>query len=508
MSKTINPRQRLIKNIFSSWSSTLITAIIALFMSPFLVHTLGKEQYGIWALVLSIISYTKLLNAGMNQTLSRFAPKCYATKDYNNLNQVINSVFLIFCISGVLVLIVSIIIAYYFIDFFNIDSQYLEMARNVLLLIGLNQALLFFYIVPSACGPFHRYTITNWISIIKTILGALLTVYFLKLGYGLLAMAIITVFITLSSSQIQTIIRNRIVPQIRYSIKYITKTRILEMLNYGGISFLIVATYMIIFNTDNIVIGIFQTTTAVTFYSIAGNLIGYLRIIAHSVSIPLTPLVSHMDSSSNFDEIKILYYNITKKLYYLYGAVCISIIFWGESFIFLWMGEDFDSTVKVLYILIIPICLCLPQLPANSVLLGIGKHKLLFYILAAEAVTNIVLSIILVQKWGIYGVAWGTAIPQLIIYSFVYPWFFNKTISGNLKLFYKQLIKMSFYGVLFTLPISFLLLEFNYQFNWIGFLVNVTIISISIALGFFLVVLNKDEKIKVKNKIRNLLPFS
>lgn len=499
------PNQRLYKNVFSSWSSTFITAVISLFMSPFLVHTLGKEQYGIWALALSIISYTALINAGMNQTLSRYAPKYYAIEDYHSLNQVINSIFFIFSISAVLVLIITVIIAYFFIDFFNIEVQYLEIARNVILLVGLNQALIFFYIAPSACSPFHRFTIVNSIVIFKNIIGALLVFYFLKRGYGLYALAIITLVLTITSLQFITIIRNKIVPQIRYSFKFITKSRLKEMLNYGGISFLIVATYLIIFNTDNIVIGIYQTTTAVTFYSIAGNLIGYIRVIANAIGVPLTPLISHMDSISNFDEINKLYYNISKKLYYIYTALCVSTFMFGEKFIFLWMGKDFDSTGKVLMILIIPACLYLPQIPANSVLLGIGKHKQLLYILAAEAISNIILSIILVQKWGIYGVAWGTAIPQLVIYSFIYPWFFNKTISGNLKLFYVQLLKISFYGVLFTLPVSFFLIMYNESLNWFGFIINVVLVLIFIILGFYLMVLNKDEKMKIMAMIRKIL---
>ena len=206
------PAQRLNKNIFSSWSSTLITAIIALFMSPFLVHTLGKEQYGIWALVLSIISYTSLFNAGMNQTISRYAPKYYATEDYYNLNEVINSIFLIFAISGILVIIASIIIAFFFMDLFNIENQYLEISKYVLLIVGLNQAVVFFYIAPSACSPFHRFTIVNNIEIIKNILSALLVIYFLKKGYGLYTLAIITLVMTITSLQLRTIIRNKIVP--------------------------------------------------------------------------------------------------------------------------------------------------------------------------------------------------------------------------------------------------------------------------------------------------------
>ena len=43
------------------------------------------------------------------------------------------------------------------------------------------------------------------------------------------------------------------------------------------------------------------------------------------------------------------------------------------------------------------------------------KHKRLAFWAIGEAVANLVLSVILVRKIGIYGVAWGTAIPSIFI---------------------------------------------------------------------------------------------
>ncbi|MEW6411012.1 MAG: oligosaccharide flippase family protein [Candidatus Zixiibacteriota bacterium] len=488
------PRERLGSNIFSSWVATAASAIIAFFMSPFLVHTLGKEQYGIWALALSIISYTALINAGMNQTLSRYAPKYYASGDDFNLNQVVNSIFLIFSISGLLVLAVSAVVAFLLIDFFNIEPRYLDISRHVILLVGLNQAISFFYVVPSALGPFHRYALTNAVEIGRNIIGAAVTVYFLMTGHGLLALATITVVMTLLSSQIRTMIRSRLIPQIRYSIKYITRLRIAEMLNYGGISFLIMTAYLVIFNTDNIVIGLYLSTTAVTFYSIAGSLMGYIRVIAHAVSIPLVPLVSHLDSTADMDEIKKLFYSTARQLYYIYAAIGVSILVLGDSFIYLWMGNEFGSTVTVLWILIVPTCVCLPLSTASSVLLGIGKHKKLFYLLAVEAVSNIVLSIILVQRWGIYGVAWGTAIPQIVIYVLVYPIMFHRIIESDVKIFYNDIGRVVLLSVLTALPPALLLDRFVAVDGWPGLLIKSAGVVIAVMTVFWWKLMNQQQR--------------
>jgi heme O synthase-like polyprenyltransferase len=66
------------------------------------------------------------------------------------------------------------------------------------------------------------------------------------------------------------------------------------------------------------------------------------------------------------------------------------------------------------------------------------------------------------------------------------------------------LIKMIFYSAIFTAPISFLLVKYNYIFSWMGFTANVLISLVFITLGFYLVVLNKEEKNNIKTKIYSL----
>ena len=500
-----NPKQRLLKNIFSNWAGTGVTAIIAFIMSPFLVHTLGKDAYGVWTLIFSIVAYSNFFDAGMKQSLAKYIPKYYGTKNFVGLNQIINSALLIYMITGILIIIFTLVVSFFFVDLIKCPPELLYSMQIALILIGLNQAISFFFMPVAALGPFHRYDILNTIEICKSIIIALLFYFFLINSHGIVTMAIIIFTGSIFTLSTKRFIQQRLVPQIEISKKHIDRSKIKTLLNYGSISFFIVISWLVIFNTDNIVIGMYISTSAVTVYTIAGTIINYLRTIISSIGVPLVPTVSHLESNSQYSQINDIYKKLTKYLFYLTSCICIGIFFFIDDFINLWMGPGFEQTIEIVYILIIPASIYLPQVIANSILLGINKHKLLLKILVCEAVSNVILSLILVQKWGIYGVALGTAIPQFIIYSFVYPYFFNKTISGSIKLFYSQLLKMSFYGILFTLPVSWLLLKFNYHFSWIGFIVNVGITLIFIVLGFYMVILDKNEKIKVISKIRDFI---
>ncbi len=497
-----NPKQRLLRNIFSNWAQMVIGAVIAFFMSPFVVHTLGKEEYGIWALVFSIIAYMNLFDLGMKQSLARYLSRYYATKNWQNLNEVISTSTFIYTLTGTAVVIISITIAYYFVDAFNVAPEYLPVMRKALIIIGINQAIAFFFMTGTAIGPFHRYDISNAIEISFTLINAAVIVYYLKQGHGIVTLA----WITLITNTIRFIIRRFtqqwLVPQLRLRIRYITKSRMRELLSYGFISFLIVVAWMVIFNIDNIVIGLFITTTAVTYYSIALQIINYLRSIINAIGVPLVPAISHLDATSDQNEIGSLYIKITAYLYYLTSAICVGLMFFGGKFIYLWMGPDFTDTVKVLYILAIPAAIYLPQIMANSVLLGIGKHKSLFYVLAGEAVSNFVLSIILVQSLGIIGVALGTAIPQTIIYLFVYPYVFFRIINANLKKFYLTAARTAGLASLCTIPVALGLKYINSLAGWGGFFLDVGVMMLVTFIGFWFWVLDSDTRVRFQTKFK------
>ncbi len=484
----------------------VIGAVIAFFLSPFVVHSLGKELYGIWAIVFSVITYMNFLDMGMKQALARYISHHYATEDYTNLNKVISTSTFIYSITGVLVIAGTLIVAYFFLGAFNLTPEHFPLMRKTLIIIGLNLAVNFFMTSGTAIGPFHRYDISNVIEVIISILQTVFIVLALMAGYGIIALAWITIILNVIRNIIRRYAQQKLVPQIHIHFKYITKEYSRILLSYGFISFLIVMATIFIFNTGNIIIGIYLTTTAVTFYSIPIQIINYLRAIINAVGIPLVPAISHLDATSSNEDISALYLKICSYLYFLTAVICTGLMFFGGKFIYLWMGPDFTDSVKVLYIISIPIAIYLPQVMANSVLLGIGKHKTLFYVLGSEAVLNLVLSIILVQHWGIIGVAWGLAIPQLIIYIFIYPYVFHRIIKANVWKFYSVAAKMITLGALFTVPPSLLMFYFNTIPGWLGFIADAGIVGMISMIGFWKMALDSDTRNRLEAKILRKKP--
>jgi O-antigen/teichoic acid export membrane protein len=373
--------------------------------------------------------------------------------------------------------------------------------RLTLIIVGLDQAVTFFFMAGAAIGPFHRYDVNNVIGVLFQVASTLAMVYFVRAGHGLVAMALITIATTIARNVVRRIYQQRLVPQIKFGIRFINKGIIRELLSYGIISFFIVVSWMIVFNTSNIIIGLFLTTTAVTYYNIAGTIVNNLRILIGAVGIPLVPAVSHYDAKGDKGMIASLYGKLTRYLFYFSGCVATGVLIFGDNFIYQWMGPDFAATVRILYILIIPLAVYLPQNMATSILLGIGKHRVLFYVLMAEAIVNLALSLALVKPLGLVGIALGMAITQIAIYTYVFPSIFFKIIGGSLGAFYRYSLKSLVTGTLFLGPVGLILDRFVPVPGWIGIIIYGLAMGILGLWGFWWKVCDPDDRQRLLSRL-------
>ena len=496
------PQKRFLRNVTSGWAQWVVVTVIAFFLSPFLVRTLGPERYGIWALVLSIITFIDLLDVGMKQSLSRFLSKYYALRDWHGLNEVVSTSTAIYAVTGGLAFAATLAVAYGFLDLVNISDELMPILRATLIVAGLSQAITFLFMTGAALGPFHRYDISNLLWVIHHIVTAVALVALLKLGYGLVSLAVALLVANALRQLVRRYVQHRLVPEIRLHPQFVRRERVQELLGYGIVSFFIVVSWKLVSGIQNVMISVYLSVAAVTYYAIAGQLMNYLRLIVNAIGVPLVPLVSHMEATGQRQGIAGLQTRIMSYLYYLTAAICVGILVFGRQFIFLWMGPDFGVTVRILNILVVPACLSLPQVSAHSVLLGMSRHKILAVVLLAEGIATLVLNLVLVREMGLVGVAWGTAIPQVVVYGFFYPRIFQRNVGGSLREFYGQSAQMILQGAACTFPVALAVLALNPLGGWAGLASSVLVVVAAGTAGFWFWILDANARVRLQGRFR------
>jgi O-antigen/teichoic acid export membrane protein len=80
----------------------------------------------------------------------------------------------------------------------------------------------------------------------------------------------------------------------------------------------------------------------------------------------------------------------------------------------IWVGAEYAEYGYLIVVLTLASLIDIPTWPAGSVLQGIARHRFTAVMALCTGITNLGLSLILVQRLGLLGVALGTLIPTII----------------------------------------------------------------------------------------------
>jgi O-antigen/teichoic acid export membrane protein len=269
----------------------------------------------------------------------------------------------------------------------------------------------------------QKFYVINWTNILFTsVLRVVLIVYYLHRGYGLLTVALITVGLPLVGAAVRAIVALRALP-ITFSRKYVTRDAFRHMANYSGVTFMILIAWRLRFKTDAMVIGTFLSSAAITYFYAGSRLVDYAGEVVGSLAQIFVPMSSQSDAAGNMHALRKIFVVGNRACAFTMLPITTIFIVLGKSLIEVWVGKRYVAQgYAVLLTLLIPYTLMMMQGASSRILFGMSKHGKLAIVTVTEGVANLVLSIILVQRFGIIGDAFGTAIPLTATYLLFVPY--------------------------------------------------------------------------------------
>jgi len=203
------------------------------------------------------------------------------------------------------------------------------------------------------------------------------------------------------------------------------------------------------FRIDSVVIAWMLTAGHVTHYFIGARLAEYFLTLLYRATNILTPVFTKYHAENNYQEIrsKLLFVTKINNILSLFGGGLILIV--GMPFISKWMGDSYLDAYPVLVVLIIAVIVEAVHNPSNNVLFAIAKHRYIAIVGIFEAIINFILSLVLIQYYGILGVAIGTAIPLIISRLFILPLYTCRCIGLPLTQYYSNLFVTTLFTIIY-----------------------------------------------------------
>lgn len=427
------------------------TIAIAFLLSPFLVHTLGDTRYGIWSIITALTGYMTLLDLGVGSAIAKYVSKHKATNDYKSINTVFSSGIVILLLVGVLLIAISPFIADLVVSAFKFESELKDTVHTLVIIAAVDIAIfvasgVFF----GAFYGFQRNEVTNAALLFAALVKAICWYLVLSNGFGLVAMGVVSLVGNGLTTLLLAFLMRKIEPKVEITTKNANKSSIASVFNYSKFTFLTMLGMQLIYYSDAFVVGYFLSAAAITIYTIPWSLSEYSNKLLQAVAQTFVPVFSEQDAI-NQNAIYNTYITGTKAVLLLSNLLCIGVLTLGDEFVGIWMGPRYAVECSaILTIMFLTLLIKSPQLLSYSILLGTANHQKFSIYNMMFSVANLILSILLVQKFGLIGVAAATAITQILFYAVVTPIMTSKVIKFSLTDYFKK-------TYLRIVPASFLL---------------------------------------------------
>ncbi|OIQ97570.1 polysaccharide biosynthesis protein [mine drainage metagenome] len=377
--------------------------LIIFVATPYLLHTLGAENYGYWMLLNAIVSLGVVLNVGTSAATIKLISAGIGKQNNGDITHIVNSSLTIAIFGGgLLALIISIVFSLMGTGLFEKMSNH-----SLLLLTGLTAALLAWIeqidnVFTSTIKGSEKFGLAAKIEIISKTLQILVAV--LVVGFSGSMAAFYFSFV--------------IVAVCRLFIKYLVVKKYLNISNFklglnGVRETLIYAKWgwlqglgSLLFGVaDRFLVGSIMGATALTYYSVATQLAQQIHAISSAGLSVIFPKISRkIEGASSFSLRKIAHLAIMGN-FFISSVLAISLFIFGHDILLIWLGTSIASTSsEILFYLTIGYWLLAMNVAPHFILLAIGRMKFVALSNVVAGIVSLTIMFILIGSNGLVGV--------------------------------------------------------------------------------------------------------
>ena len=430
----------IVANVTSNWAGLIVGIAIAFVLAPLTVRTLGNVYYGVWTLLMQLTGYLWLFDFGVRESVIKYVAQYHASGERERINATINTAVSIYLGVSLATLAMAVVLAIALPYAFNIPPDAVTTARLTAVFVGATVAQFFvFNVFIGALMGLQKFYVLARLGMVFTLIKGAMTYSLLMSGYGIVALALVQLSMTLVHNLIILRICRKTLPYLSLRLVWPRREEASTLLNYGKYVLISNVGDKIVFATDSIVIGIFQPVAALTYYAIGGSLIEQFRSFITSMSVVINPLSSGLNARREDHAVATVLTSGARAAIVLGLPVCIGFMVLGERFISLWMGAEYAApAAQVLAVLAAGHLIGLPYYSLSGVMYGLNRHRVVAYSRIFEGGVNLLLSVWLVQRYGITGVALGTSVPHAIVVAAILPPVLARWVPINLRDYYQS----------------------------------------------------------------------
>lgn len=426
MSRTENSA----KNIYTGLINQILILIFRFVTRTVFVKTLGSEFLGINGLFSNILTLLSLADLGIGGALVYCLYKPIEKGDKKKQTIIVNYLRKVYRNIGIAIMVIGICLLPFL--KYIIEEDVTIVNIYVVFLIYVFQSAstyLFFASRTEFLGAQQKRYIYNNICNIITILSSIVQIIVLLLFKNFILYLIVITVSNIFQAFLISRKTEKMYPYIKDNIEgELSKKEKKNIFKDCGSLMIYRINYVVLTATDNIIISKYLNLSIVGLYSnyvmITNSLVNILNTFFLSINASLGNL--HVSDKKNHEHFIFKLINFLTVV--CFGICAIGVYVLANDFIEIWLGKEYQ--LSQLFVLIISINLYVEGLRKflSTYRTSYGLFRQAKYMPLVGILVNIVVSILLVQKIGIFGVLLGTFISNVVTFVWYDPYVIYKNV--------------------------------------------------------------------------------
>lgn len=476
----------------------LVNMLVGLLYTPFMLHKLGQEEYGLYSLAASVISYLTVLDLGIGNAIVRYTSKFRATGENEKMQNMFGMFLILYICIGSIALIAGTLLTINCENIFNatMSADELDKTKTMLWLMTLNLAFTFpMSIWGSIMTAFERFIFQRTINIIRSVLNPLVMVLLLMIGYKAIAMVIVTTIFNILTLFINYYYCKRNL-KIKIKFKGFEYKVLKEVSVYSFWIFLNIIMDRIYWSTGQFILGIYKGAVAIAIYAVAIQLQHLFTMMSTAVSGVFLPRITSITTKENSDkEISDIFIKTGRIQYIIISFILSMFIVIGKPFINFWAGDGYGDSYTISLLFMLPLTVPLIQNIGITILQARNKMKFRSLLYLFISVGSFLISIPASKHYGGIGCAVATAIALILGQCIIMNIYYYKNQNIDIPRFWKEIGHMSIVPIMFVTASMFILNYTSINLSDIKvFIVTSIILATMYCFLFWKFSINRSEK--------------
>lgn len=384
--------ERLIINVLSNYGQMAIEIVASLVVLPVLVRQLGRDGYGLVAMILTMLGIFEVISVSLSRTLQRYIPKALAEKNDDYLNRVFNTTLAGFIILGILGSGAVWFLREWLLWDPNVSSALLADSHRATWLLLAWLAIGFpLHTYSRALEAIQRYDLVAVYATAASIVRSIGLLVFFCAGYGS-----ITVFVImqLGSSVILVVGSRRALrkqlPQLIESPSKVSMRDAIEMSRFTAGALLMLIGNLCATNGYRLLVGKMLGMSALGALGAVQMVTNKMWQLIFGMASTLTPAVSSMEAAGRQDAIGHILISGTKYSLAVAASMCLVPLPIITPLFELWLGKSFEGLGTLLIVSMFSQILITIGTPPQLVVTGLGRVHFSGVILLSRGVLSLI----------------------------------------------------------------------------------------------------------------------